>query len=60
MIKKNQIARRIGVLLDWQMTAPKQVDLTNSFLRNDWHLISFDSPVNVTSIYIQVRYKDLN
>lgn len=26
--KKTQIARRIGVLLDWQMTAPKQVELT--------------------------------
>lgn len=28
MIKKTQIARRIGVLLDWQMTMPKQVELT--------------------------------
>lgn len=28
MIKKKQIARRIGVLLDWQMTAPKQEELT--------------------------------
>lgn len=31
-----------------------------SFYRNDWHVISFVRPVNVKSIYIQVRYKDLN